>query len=142
MKQKYSITKDDKTGDLSIQEYAELSKDMFSLVCEESYEKDSIQRALQEGKKALIDTLRTPNLYPISDYIDKIADTVIGLYENGDQSGSVELVFDDVELFKSQEEKDEAVEEDSVEIEDLLEEDSGDEDSGEEEDKDSKDDKK
>ncbi|MFP4667665.1 MAG: hypothetical protein ACOCY3_02380 [Desulfosalsimonas sp.] len=142
MKQKYSITKDDKTGDLSIQEYAELSKDMFSLVCEESYEKDSIQRALQEGKKALIDTLRTPNLYPISDYIDKIADTVIGLYENGDQSGSVELVFDDVELFKSQEEKDEAVEEDSVEIEDLLEEDSGDEDSGDEEDKDSKDDKK
>ncbi|MFW5908352.1 MAG: hypothetical protein ACOCR8_01820 [Desulfosalsimonas sp.] len=130
MKQKYSILKDDKTGDLAIQEYAELSKDMFSLVCEEAYKKDRIQNAVKEGKKALIDTLRTPNLYPISDYIDKIADAVIGLYQAGGQSEPVELVFDDVELFKSQEEKEEAAEEDSVEIEDLLEDDSEEEESG------------
>lgn len=131
MKQKYSIVKDVKTGDLAIQEYAELSKDMFSLVCEEAYEKDRIQNAVKEGKKALIDTLRTPNLYPISDYIDKIADAVIGLYQAEGQSEPVEMVFDDVELFKSQEEKEAAAaEEDSVEIEDLLEDDSEDEDSG------------
>ncbi|MCF8111587.1 MAG: hypothetical protein K9J85_08885 [Desulfobacteraceae bacterium] len=140
MKQKYSIVKDDKTGDLAIQEYAELSKDMFSLVCEEAYEKDRIQSAVKEDKKALIDILRTPNLYPISDYIDKIADAVIGLYQTGKQSEPVELVFDDVDLFKSEEEKDEAVEEDSVEIEDLLEDDSDDKDSGK--DKDIKDEEK
>lgn len=133
MKQKYSIAKDDKTGDLSIQEYAELSKDMFSLVCEESYEKDRIQSALQEGKKALIDALRTPNLYPISDYIEKIADTVQELYrENKGQSEPVELIFDDVDLFKREEEKAQAGEEDSVEIDDLLEDDSKEDDSKDE----------
>ncbi len=131
MKQKYSIVKDDRTGGLAIQEYAELSKDIFSLVCEESYEKDKIQSALNEGRNALIDTLRTPNLYPISDYIEKIADAVTGLYtESGEQTGPVELVFDDVDLFRREEENAQSGEEDnSVEIEDLLEDDSSDEES-------------
>ncbi|MFP4453049.1 MAG: hypothetical protein ACLFNW_04320 [Desulfobacterales bacterium] len=140
MKQKYTIVKDDKTGDLAIQEFAELSKDMFSLVCEESYEKDKIQSALKQGRKSLVEMLRTPNLYPISDYIEKIADAVIDLYQNGKQSGLVEMVFDDVDLFKTEEEKAEAAEEeDSVEIEDLLEDDSKDDDS---KDNDSKDEEK
>ncbi|MFW6272094.1 MAG: hypothetical protein ACOC1Q_03525 [Desulfosalsimonas sp.] len=140
MKQKYTIVKDDKTGDLAIQEFAELSKDMFSLVCEESYEKDKIQSALKQGRKSLVEMLRTPNLYPISDYIEKIADAVIDLYQNGKQSGPVEMVFDDVDLFKTEEEKAEAAEEeDSVEIEDLLEDDSKDDDS---KDNDSKDEEK
>ncbi|MFW6334655.1 MAG: hypothetical protein ACOC0W_05225 [Desulfosalsimonas sp.] len=125
MKQKYTIAKDDKSGDLAIQEYAELSKDMFSLVCEESYEKEKVQDAVSEGKKSLIDTLRTPNLYPISHYIEKIADAVTDLYgKNGGQAGPVELVFDDMDLFKREEEAQAGAEEDSVEIEDLLEEDS------------------
>lgn len=120
MKQKYAISKDSETGGLTIQEYAELSKDMFSLVCEESYDQDQIQKAVDEGRKSLIDTLRTPNLYPISDYIEKIADTVVDLYQQKDAPGDpVELVFDDVELFQRQEENVET-EEDSVEIEDLL----------------------
>jgi hypothetical protein len=121
MKQKYAISKNSETGGLTIQEYAELSKDMFSLVCEESYDPDQIQTAVDEGRKSLIDTLRTPNLYPISDYIEKIADTVVDLYQQTDAPGDpVELVFDDVELFQRQEEDVETEEEDSVEIEDLL----------------------
>ena len=128
MKQKYAIAKDEKTGDLAIQEYAELSKDMFSLVCEESYKKDKIKKAVKAGRKALIETLRTPNLYPISDYIEKIADAVTDLYQTkGGKGGPVELVFDDVELFNPEEEEPEKEEEKgSVEIDDLLDDDADD----------------
>ena len=129
MKQKYAISKDGKTGDLSIQEYAELSKDMFSLVCEESYKKDRIEKAIDEGRNALINTLRTPNLYPISDYIEKIADTVTDFYQaKGGQNSPVELVFDDIELFRREEESASEEEEGSVEIDDLLDDDSAEED--------------
>lgn len=121
MKQKYTIVKDSQTGALTIQEHAELSKDMFSLVCEQSYEQNQILKALSEGRKALIGTLRTPNLYPVADYIEKIADTVAQLYEQKKAPGNpVELVFDDVELFQREEENQEVEEEDSVEIDDLL----------------------
>lgn len=134
MKQKYSIAKDDKTGKLTIQEYAELSKDIFSLVCEESYKKEDIEKAIRDGRKALIRTLRTPNLYPISDYIEKIADAVTGLCEaESTQGGPVELVFDDVELFQAQQDEEEGEEEDSVEIEDLLDDDTDEDDALEDE---------
>lgn len=133
MKQKYTILKDNQTDALTIQEYAELSKDLFSLICEESYDGDTIASAVKSDKKLLIDTLRTPNLYPISDYIDKIADTVMDLYENNqEQSGPVELVVDDVDLFKTPEPPEEAAADESVEIEDLLEDDTDEEAGGEE----------
>ncbi len=128
MKQKYSIMKDPKTQLLTIQEFAELSKDIFSMVCEESYLGDTIITRIGEGKKELIETLRTPNLYPASEYIDKIADTVITLYQSDDadaDSVPVELVFDDIDSFTNkaaaEEEEEEEEEEEAVEIDDLLE---------------------
>lgn len=126
MKQKYTIFKDENTDGVKIQEHAELSKDLFSLVCEESYDAETIKSALGENKKALIDTLRTPNLYPISEYIDEIADAVAAIYDPSDEageSGPVELVFDDADLFRKKETPEEAAPEESVEIEDLLEDD-------------------
>ncbi len=124
MKQKYTILKDEKTGGLTIREHAELSKDMFSLICEETYEAGTVKSAMDESKPVLIDTLRTPNLYPISEYIGQIADAVIQLYDptaGKVETGPVELVFDDVELFKKEEPPTDATNEASVEIEDLLE---------------------
>lgn len=133
MKQKYTILRDNQTGSLTIQEYAELSKDLFSLICEESYDGDTVASAVKRDKNILIDTLRTPNLYPISAYIDKIADTVIDLYENDqEQTGPVELVVDDVDLFKTPEPPEEAAADESVEIEDLLEDDTDEQEGGEE----------
>ena len=125
MKQKYTIVKDETKGGLTIQEHAELSKDLFSLICEESYDGETIQNAIRESKQNLIDTLRTPNLYPISEYIDRIAEEVMTLYDAGAEGGSgpVELFFDDVELFRKEEVSEEMVSEESVEIEDLLEDD-------------------
>ena len=126
MKQKYTIAKDKNTGALTIQEHAELSKDLFSLICEETYDAETIKTAIDQNKRVLIDSLRTPNLYPISKYIDKIADTVISFYDKSsaqpEEAGPVELVFDDVELFKK-EVFEKAPGEESVEIEDLLEDD-------------------
>lgn len=130
MKQKYSIMKDPKTQLLTIQEFAELSKDLFSMVCEESYLGDTIITRIGEGKKELIATLRTPNLYPVSEYIDKIADTVISLYAEDSDADSVpvEVVFDDIDSFinKAEQEEEEEDDEESAEIEDLLEDESED----------------
>lgn len=130
MKQKYTILKDENTDGLTIKEHAELSKDLFSLICEETYEAEAIKEAIGKNKIALIDTLRTPNLYPISEYIDKIAEKVEMLYSSSGspaETGPVELVFDDVELFRKEVAPEEVVSDESVEIEDLLEDDTEDE---------------
>ena len=96
MKQKYLIFKNETSGNLTIQEFAELDKDMFSLICEETYEAQLIKTAMAEGKPKLIAKLRTPNLYPIAEYADKIADSVMEIYQQKDAEEPVELVFDDV----------------------------------------------
>ncbi len=101
MKQKYSITKDENTGKITIQEFAELDKDAFSLVCEETYNTEKIKAALGRGKEALIDFLRTPNLYPVSEYADKIADSVSTLFTQTGQD-AVEIEFDDIEALKNE----------------------------------------
>jgi len=99
MKQKYTIIKDKATGNLMIQEYAELDKDLFSLVCEETYDGTDIESAASAGKLKLIAKLRTPNLYPIAEYADKIADAVMGVFQVAASSDApVELVFDDIKI--------------------------------------------
>ncbi len=129
MKQKYTLLKDKDTGGLTIQEHAELSKDMFSLICEESYDAETIQSAVAQSKTVLIDTLRTPNLYPISEYIEEIADKVTALFDASsasDNADIVELVFDDVALFRKEAAPGEIESEESLEIEDLLDDDTED----------------
>lgn len=109
MKQKYQIIKNTKTRQLIIQEYAVLTgtmrrkdfpgaqDDEFSLLCEETYETKSVNKAISEGKSSLIGLLRTRHLFPIGLYMDKIADTVIALFAaKGEQSEM--LVFDDKEF--------------------------------------------
>ena len=106
MKQKYQIIKNTKTRQLIIQEYAVLTgtmrrkdfpgaqDDEFSLLCEETYETKSVNKAISEGKASLISLLRTKHLFPIGMYMDKIAETVIAIFAaKGEQSEL--LVFDD-----------------------------------------------
>jgi hypothetical protein len=135
MKQKYQITKNTKSRQLIIQEYAVLTgslrrkdfpgaqDDEFSLLCEETYETKSVNKAISEGKSSLIDLLRTRHLFPIGIYMDKIADTVIALHAaKGEQSEL--LVFDDKEFIYGdpvEEEIEEAInDEDQVESPDDL----------------------
>mgnify|MGYP000220894369 CR=1 FL=1 len=100
MKQKYSILKDNKSGIVTIKEFAELDKGMFSLIFEETYENKAIEAAIKEGKEALVAARRTTNLYPIADYAEKIADTVIDYFENAPEEEPVELVFNDIKLMQ------------------------------------------
>ncbi|MCK5782961.1 MAG: hypothetical protein KAH06_00820 [Desulfobacterales bacterium] len=127
MKQKYSIFKDNETGTMTIKESAELEKGLFSLVFEETYDNEMVQAAIKEGKAALISVIRKPDLYPIAEYAEKIADTIIEYFEKAPAEEPVELVFNDIQLMqKEKKEIPEAEEEKSVEIDDLLDDDSDD----------------
>ncbi len=125
MKQKYSILNDKAGGKLIIKEYAELDKENFSLMFEESYEAHEIETAVKNGKADLISVLRTPNLYPIAEYADKIADEVILLIKDKSSADApVELIFNDIDLTKKEEKKSAETENnDKVEIDKLLDDD-------------------
>jgi len=112
MKQRYFISRDKNTSELTIEEYAavagnlkryeisSLSQDDFTLLCTETYEGPIVKKAISQGKEALVSILRTYNLYPIGIYVNVIADSVIELYEK-DGKLSKELLFDDLDLLAS-----------------------------------------
>lgn len=123
MKQKYTIVKDVKNRQLIIREFAELDKEILSLLCEETYEQKVIRAAIRSGKEELIAALRTDNLYPPGIYAEKIADAVKELYTAKGKE-SEELFFNDLELLAKEPEPQEAeeqVEEETEELDELLE---------------------
>ena len=124
MKQKYLILKHDENGKLIISELAELDKEMFSVLCEETYEKNKIKHAIQKGKEELISALRTHNFYPPGLQAVKIAEAVATIYRPG-SSQQVEVYIDDAEhLTKEPIEiiAEEPIESETEEIEELFEE--------------------
>lgn len=125
MKQKYAIIRDDDQKSLVVREYAELDKEMMSLLCEESYNLESMSSAVKEGHQAVIEAIRTNNMYPPTVFAEPIAQAIEGLFAD-DGNSSAELFFDDKELFIKEPEEvvEEAEEEvsDEVGVDDLLEE--------------------
>jgi len=109
MRQKYRICPMQEEKMLNIKEFAVLEKDTknvdstmlrddhFSLICEQNYDYASIVRSAAEGPGELMEALRTPNLFPIADYAEKIAESVIALVDE-DTDHCIELFFDDNEL--------------------------------------------
>ena len=109
MRQKYVISRDGDKNKLKIREYAVIDKNLrkvatsmlqktsFSFLCEETYESDMIVSSISKGMNALIAILRTHNIFPIEPYANKIAESVMALY-NSSEDGSVELFFDDADL--------------------------------------------
>ncbi len=125
MKQKYLILKNDEKTKLIIREFAELDKEMFAFLCEETFDDESVTSAISIGQDALIATLRTKNLFPIGIYAKEIAAAVTKMYESGNDQ-SVELVFDDHDLIKKEQEEpavEDDIEDEVVEIDELLEQD-------------------
>jgi len=102
MKQKYSIHKDIENKNLVIKEYAELDKEILSLLCEETYPEEVVTAAISDDKEKLIAVLRTRNMYPPSVFANSIADLVIALY-GSDGEQSTEIFFDDKEIFEANE---------------------------------------
>lgn len=113
MKQKYSIHKDTEKQILVIKEYAELNKEILSLLCEETYPENEVNTAISRGKGALVSILRTRNMYPPGVFANSIADLVIALYgSEGEQS--TEILLDDKAFFESNE-NETTLEEETVE---------------------------
>jgi hypothetical protein len=133
MKQKYVIEKSENGEQIIVKEYAELDKEMLSLLCQESYAAADLTTAQSQGKPALIEAIRTNNMYPPGFYADQIADAIIGLLTGGD-APAAELFFDDKELFAQEEVtvgddlSEDADEDDSVVVDDLLDDEMDDED--------------
>ncbi len=111
MRQKYFISREDVKNKLNIKEYAivqkalknvassMLSKETFSFLGEETYDGSDIVNSIKRGLDDLVSTLRTRNLFPIRPYAVKIAESVMELYD-AEGDSSVELFFDDVDLFE------------------------------------------
>ena len=109
MRQKFLISRNLKSKELRIMEYAIIDKNLnkvtlenligddFSLVGEETYKSEAIIDSIARGNADLIGTLRTDNLFPISTYAWKIADTIRELYTLSEDF-TMELVFDDSDL--------------------------------------------
>ena len=97
MKQKYTIIKDNTNKQLIIREFAELDKEILSLLCEETYDQKAILDAIKKGRENLISALRTKNLYPPGIYAEKIAAAVKEVFATRGKE-SEELFFDDLEL--------------------------------------------
>jgi hypothetical protein len=112
MRQKYVISRDDSENKLTIREYAVIDKNLkkvassmlqkgsFSFLCEETYESEIIVSSISKGTNALVAILRTHNIFPIEPYANKIAESVMALY-NSSEDGPVELFFDDVDLMSA-----------------------------------------
>ncbi len=136
MKQKYAIIRDDEQQRLIVREYAELDKEMMSLLCEETYALKVMAAAVEAGRQAVIDAIRTNNMYPPTIFAEPIARAIEGLFAEGGNS-SAELFFDDKEFFVKETEvvaAEPAAEEteEEVGVDDLLEDDIDDDFSGDE----------
>ena len=125
MKQKYAILKDDAKNELMVREYAELDKEILSLLCEETYDAQAIKTEIEKGKDQLIAKLRTRNMYPPYIFAERIADAVMSICKP-DGPPTADLFFDDKEFFLQPPQEDllieeEDIDEDSENIDDLLE---------------------
>ena len=123
MKQKYVVLLDNEIGKLSIQEYAELDKEMLSLLCEETYEVQAVKTAMEKDRNALIQALRTNNMYPPGVYTERIANAIVDMFQPGANT-SAELFFEEREMFDPVEEKvvneSDEQEKPGVDVDDLL----------------------
>jgi hypothetical protein len=97
MQHRYVIQIDAPGENVIVKEYGELDREEFSLLCEESYEKTALEAAAQNGKDALIDALRTPNLYPVRQYAEKLAEAVSEVLASAPEYG-IEILFDEKEM--------------------------------------------
>jgi hypothetical protein len=125
MRQKYLILKDPENNRLILREFAEVDKEMFSLLCEETYPGDAVQAAIAGGPDALARMIRTHNMYPPGYYTEQICEAVIALFQSDDQQ-STELQFDDKAIIRKEAEEEALLaeeDEEDVEIDDLLEDD-------------------
>lgn len=109
MRIKYRICQDEKI--INIKEFivdekdghkiatAMLHDEHFHLIAEQQYRTDTIARWMARGWEMKA-KLRTPNLFPIAPYAEKIAESVMTLIREG-RDRCIELFFDENDLVVS-----------------------------------------
>ena len=94
MKQKYVISRDDDNASITITEYSEVDKDIFAQLCAESFRIADLPDPIQDNPESVIQTFRSRNLFPPSDYAVRIADSMAQLLAD-DSQRIVEVKIDD-----------------------------------------------
>jgi hypothetical protein len=120
MKHKYVFSKDTATGEVTIREYAELNKEIFSPVCETAYDLKAFEKALSLGPAALMAELRTRNFYPPSSFSEKI---VLGISDmiSSDGQEMAEIYCNDTDFLTKSLDGQEVFEEIENEVDETLE---------------------
>ena len=100
MKQRFSIARNAGGEKIVIKEYAELDKGAFSLLCEESYELETIKSAFDKGPSQVLALLRTESFFPTSYFAEKL---IVNLTDYIKQGGSepVKIDVDDSECISN-----------------------------------------
>ena len=123
MKQKYLILKSDDEKELTIQEFAEIDKDIYSILCEEKYDYKKIKSAAKKSKEELLSTIRTRNFFPTIISAAQIIEAVADLVRSNSNE-TIELFINDTDaLIKKQEELDviDDLDDDEEQLDGLLE---------------------
>ena len=94
MKQKFTISRSDDNTSIIITEYSEVDKDIFALLCTETFLIEDLPDPLKGNPEGLIYTLRTKNMFPPLDYAVRIADSLSQLLAD-DSRRIIEVKIDD-----------------------------------------------
>jgi hypothetical protein len=125
MKQKYLISKGDAGNTLVIKEFAEIDKEVFSILCEGTYDLKTVCEALDSGINQFSEVIRNRNFFPAFSTLEKISEGITSLIEsNSDET--VEIFIDDASILSKKDETYTVIddlESDSEQIDDLLEDD-------------------
>ena len=123
MKQKYLIQKSDDDKKLIIKELAEIDKDIFSILCTETYDLKNMTSAAQKGKDALLSEIRTRNFFPAIQTATQIMEAVVNIID-AEVNETLEIFINDADTLANKEEDLEVIddlEDDEDQLDDLLE---------------------
>ena len=110
MRQKYIVSKKAETKEMTIQEFAVVDNDSyrkdkylltdadFVLLSEQSYPLDVFKKAISKDKEVIIESLRTGEFFPARLCAEKIADSIVELF-NSENDQPIVLIYDDKDGF-------------------------------------------
>ena len=110
MRQKYIVSKNAETEEMTIQEFAVVDNDSyrkdkylltdadFVLLSEQSYPLDDFKKAISKDRENIIEGLRTGEFFPARLCAEKIADSIVELFKSENDQPIV-LIYDDKDGF-------------------------------------------
>ena len=101
MKEKYIITIDNKTKNITLEERGELNKEEFFTLATNQY--PDIIKDIPKGKEAIIEALRNPKFFPPYETAAAIANTIIHMVSKN--KNSEEILIDNKDYIQKAEEE-------------------------------------